>query len=617
MDHNPFVVFVGQPNSGKTTLFNHVTGSRFKIVNYPGATVDYAIGKTSVDGQPFTVMDTPGITSIIPRSDDERITLNYLTHIKTLSLTENQNPDVVVVVVDSTKPTRHLILVRQLQDAGFNVMVALTMVDIADRCFGIFNIDSLSEKLNCPVVGIDGRTGRGVNELKKAIIGASAQPKNQNPIVFPDVIPMDTLNHYYQWADALIKETCRVLPKKDQRNGFDWDKILLHPTWGLLIFAVIMFGLFWSIFTLASPFIDAIDGGFSLLAETAAAHLPQTWWAALFTEGLIKGFGAVFVFVPQIAFLFFLLSILESSGYLARGAVLIDKPLSMVGLNGKSFVPLLSGCACAIPAMMAARAIPSKKERLITLFIIPLMNCSARLPVYGLLLSLLFFSDPVKGGIGMTLIYFGSIALASIIAAIMGKVLRMKSHTEGFQIELPRWHRPILKHILVSTYDQTMAFVKKASTVIVVISIVLWVVSSYPSPEASYVMHIGSWIEPVLRPMGVDWRVGVGLILAFAAREVFVSVLALMFSVGEGQDDRLLQVLHHATSHGSNTPLFTIPSIVGLIVFFMISMQCASTVAVAKKEMGGWVLPTVMTVGYILLAYISAVITFQALSLFF
>ncbi len=614
IENSHVVVCIGQPNSGKTTLFNHLTGSRFKVVNYPGATVDYALGKIKINSKTIHIMDTPGIVSIIPRSDDEKVTLSHLTTINDLIEGHSPYPDLLVVVVDSTQPTRHLILVRQLKEAGFKVVVALTMIDIADRCFGIFNIDSLSEKLDCPVIGIDGRTGRGVEELKHTLYQECQKNPHQNPIQIPTVIAMEKLHQYYQWADAMIKETCDILPKQAQKNGVDWDRIILHPTLGLLIFLGIMFTLFWSIFTFATPFIDTIDNSFAALASTTSALLPKTWWSALLTEGIIKGFGSVLVFVPQISLLFFFLGLLESSGYLARGAVLIDKPLSLIGLNGKSFVPLLSGCACAIPAMMAARTIPTKKERLITLFIIPLMNCSARLPVYGLLLSLLFFSDPVKGGIGMTLIYIGSISIASIVAAILGRVLHLKTVPSSFHIELPRWHRPILKHVLISTYDQTMSFIKKASFTIIIISIILWFVSTYPSQHASYVMKFGELIEPMLRPMGVDWRVGVALLLAFAAREVFVSALALMFAVGEGQDERLLHVLHQATFSGSHQLIFSIPSIVALIVFFMISMQCASTVAVAKKEMGSMTLPAIMTAGYILLAYCAAVLTFQSLT---
>ena len=322
------------------------------------------------------------------------------------------------------------------------------------------------------------------------------------------------------------------------------------------------------------------------------------------------------VFIPQIVILFFALGLLESSGYLARGAVLVDRPLSMIGLNGKSFVPLLSGFACAIPAMMAARTIPNRKERLLTILVIPLMSCSARLPVFGLLLSLLFVSHPLWAGIGLTVIYVGSIVIGSVVAAIAGRFFKAETVYSGFQIELPQWRWPILKNVILQTYDQSLSFVRRAGPTIVVVGICLWALTYFPTPEASFAGDIGKWLTPSLEPMGVDWRVGVALLLAFAAREVFVSALAVIFAVQNPDSTAsMLSVLKHATFEQSSQLIFTPATIVGLVLFFMVSMQCLSTLVVAKKETGNWVMPGIMLGVYMTLAYALAVIAVQGLRL--
>ncbi|MGE4170140.1 MAG: ferrous iron transporter B [Candidatus Margulisiibacteriota bacterium] len=609
----PVIALVGHPNCGKTTLFNHLTQSHYQTVNYPGATVDYAQGHLQFNnGQRATVIDTPGIVSLIPRSEDERVTLSTL--IKLNYLIEGHpsgNPDLIVVVVDLTQPARHLALAYQLKQAGFPLIVALSMLDLTETEAHCIHPDQLATQLTtalgCPVLAFSGRTRHGVGELRATMESQLKKPSISG-ISVPASFSTEDIVAQFNWVETIVS-TCT--PNHKPVRKFDPDQVFLHPILGFVLFAGLMTLFFWSIFTLAAPAMDGIDAGFSWLIQTLnQAFGPHI---AILTNGVLAGIGSVLVFTPQLLLLFMVMGILENSGYLARGAVLMDKPLSYLGLNGRSFVPLLSGYACAIPAMMAARTIPGKKARLLTLFVIPLMSCSARLPVYGLLLSLLFIGkNPFWGGLAMTGIYLGSVVLASVVAAMAGRLMQLPKSDAGFQLELPRWRKPVFKHILPHAWNQTLSFVRRAGPTIMGVSLVLWALTHYPSEQASYAATLGHWIEPLLRPMGLDWRVGVALLLSFAAREVFVSALILAFSLST--DSSLLSTLAHATQAGTGQPLFTPASITALIVFFMISMQCASTVAVAKKEMGGWKYPAIMTVSYIGMAYLLACLCHLVLS---
>ncbi len=573
--------------------------------------MDYALSRICVESGDYcfevNIIDSPGIRSIIPRSEDEKVTRAALTQLNSMIPHASAYPDLIVSVVDATQPTRHLVLLRHLKQAGYRVVVALSMIDLAEHWST--DLSTLEQALGCPVVGIDGRTGRGIDLLKQKIAATLADPTPFSILPLPDLIPMSSLHRDFEWAKALVHSMSPA-----QNTGWDLDKIALHPVLGPSIFGITMALLFASIFWVAAPLMGGIDSAFSWLSGFLSSWLPANWIGALVTDGLIAGIGGVAVFIPQIALLFFVLGILESSGYLARGAAMVDRPLAAIGLNGKSFVPLLSGCACAIPAIMAARTISSKKQRWITMLVIPLMTCSARLPVYGLLISLLIGDQALLGGVVMAGIYIASIGLVSITAAILGRVLRMDASDSGFQIELPRWRLPIFRHIAVWTFDQTLSFIRRAGPTIIGISVILWVLSTFPSPQASFITHISQALEPVLRPMGIDGRVGIALLLSFAAREVFVSALALVFSLGPDQDTLLLSALHKATWVGTQQPMFTPATIIGLIVFFMISMQCMSTLAVAKKEMGSWKWPIIMGVCYIGVAYILSIFCVRILS---
>jgi len=378
-----------------------------------------------------------------------------------------------------------------------------------------------------------------------------------------------------------------------------------------------MTGLFWSVFSAAAPFMDWTEGFFGWLGGLAAAHLPESLLTSLLVNGVIAGFGAVAVFIPQIAILFLALGLLEDSGYLARGAMLVDRVLSLVGLNGKSFVPLLSGNACAIPAALAARTIPGHKERMLTLLVIPLMSCSARLPVWGLLLAFLVPPDkPWLGGIALTSIYLLSIAFASVAAFVGGRILRLPESNTGFQLELPMWRPPTFRTVVVSAWDRTFSYVQRAGLTILGVSVAFWAFMTFPTPERSFAYVAGQLIEPLLAPMGVDWRVGIALIAAFAAREVFVSSLAVVYSVQGAEDnvDGIIQAMRNATFDGTTQPIFTFASTAGLVVFFLIALQCMTTVVVMRRETS-----TRFALGqmaaFIALAWVLASITVQGLRL--
>lgn len=619
---NPVILLLGHPNCGKTSLFNTLTKARYKTVNYPGSTVEYALGtikhpavKSVAAKEPIHIVDTPGITSLFPKTPDEQVTLTTLSSVNRIMSDHHASPDLIIVVIDRLHLARQLVLVSQILKAGIPVIVALSKEDVSEKEGLDVNAPALASLIGTPVFSFSSKTGKGIASLLQE--ACRCLPRHSDALRRTELREFKKGNpvEEYAWAENIKKLTVRVRPNAGKR--LDPDHIILHPVLGPVIFLTLMTGFFWLIFSLAAPFIDAVDTAFAASIAFLNSRLPDMWLTHVFTEGLLAGIGSVLVFTPQIFLLFLAIGLMESSGYLARGAVLVDKPLSAIGMNGRSFVPLLSGCACAIPAMMAARTIPGKRERFLTLFVIPLMTCSARLPVYGLLLALLIRpASPVLTGLAMTGIYFGSITIASVVAAIAGRFMGIHPvDTKGFHMELPAWHRPMFKNVILHAVDQTISFCRKAGPTIAVISIALWVLTQFPSPDHSYISQLGALIEPVLRPMGVDWRVGVALLLSFAAREVFVSALALVFAVDEANTAGFFSALQTATFQNSDQLLFTPATIVGLILFFMISMQCMATLAVARKEMGGWKAPILMGGLYIVLAYIVAVIAVQGLSL--
>jgi ferrous iron transport protein B len=668
LEDNYLITLVGPPNSGKTTLFNYLSGKNYKTVNYPGATVEYSISKVQKKfNLDASILDSPGIISLASHSPDEQVSIDSLYSHPTYGI-----PDLVIVTVDSSQISRHLLLVKQLIQSKFNVIVALTMVDLLRRKGFIVSPSLLSEELKCDVVPIDGRSGSGVEELIKA---AEQNLQNNrvseliNPIPFNSNVKVEYLLDLYKEIEQIERKSVSKII--DDENHIDLnnankrlvllntelsgkinlpdqtslkiDRIILHKIWGILLFFLAMAITFTSIFWLAHPVMNLVDEAFGFLSYEALNILGNNWYGSFIANGIISGTGAVMIFIPQIIILFLILGLLEDTGYLARGAMLIDKPLSKIGLNGRSFVPMLSGFACAIPAILAARTIPNKRERFLTIFIIPLMSCSARLPVYALLLAFIF--PPEKewiAGITLAGIYVLSIAssvsVAGIINKLKNKIITAEDNS-SFILELPTYRLPKVSVVLSNAYHSTKVYFKKAGPIILILSGIIWFLTYFPdyNPKVdtnnlnreqvielqsstrlanSYAADFGKIIQPVMSPIGMDWRVGVALISSFAAREVFVSSLALIFKVTADKSTlqtSMLHEMHKATIGNTGQSLFTPATITGLIIFFIFALQCMSTMAVSRKETGSWRIPLIQFFIFTSSAYCFAVIVVNGL----
>lgn len=659
----PLITLVGPPNSGKTTLFNYLSGKNFKTVNYPGSTVEYYTckiqDKYNIEAN---LLDSPGIISLNPNSPDEEVTVNSLYNHPDFGV-----PNLVIATADASQLSRHLLLTKQLLTSGFKVILVLTMPDLLEKKGLKVNTEKLSKLLRCDVVIVNGRTGKGIedliNKIEKNLIEIDNNTQFQH-FIFPNQLSKENLINLYSEIENLTRAVIEPInfPDLEKINNnikilnpvfqepslqpdlftLKLDRILLHRRFGLIFFFLIMTTMFTSIFWLADPFMTMVDDLFSYLAQTSSEFLGNTWYSHLISDGLISGTGSVLVFLPQILILFLILGLLEDTGYLARGAMMIDKPLSKIGLNGKSFVPMLSGFACAIPAMLAARTISNKRERLLTIFIIPLMSCSARLPVYVLLVAFLTPSDkPWYGGILLASIYLFSIISSIIVASFVNKFSKKLIRTEdnsSFILELPAYRIPKLKVVLKNSYINALHYIKRAGPIILVLSLIIWFLTYMPnhSPQidstglnkdeiiqlekserlaTSYAAEMGKFIQPVMTPLGMDWRIGVSLIAAFAAREVFVSSLALIFRVTDDENiqSSLLKAMQSATNQETGKPLFTTATVIGLVVFFVFALQCISTIAVSRKETGGWRIPVLQLIIFTSTAYLFTLITVNGL----
>lgn len=576
------VLLIGPQNSGKTTLFNRLTGTYHKTVNYPGSTVSCEIGK--LKSNPKTqVIDTPGISSVVAHSEDEAITLETIADLSTLLHGHSsKTADHIVLVLDQSQLSRQLAVFLQLKEAGVNPLVVLTMEDLLKKEGKSLNQKKLEEQLGQSVYLINPKTGKGLESLLEAL--KQKNKHKETTYQFPKTLETQTLTRQFNRIETIIQ---KVVKSESEATAFDLDTIFLHPILGIVIFISIMTFFFCSVFWIAKPFMEGIDAGVGALSNAVLALYPGQLIGQVVAEGIIQSIGSLLIFIPQIFILFVLIGLMEGSGFLARGAALVDKPLSYLGMNGRSFVPLLSGFACAIPAMLATRTIQNKREKLITVSLIPLMQCAARLPVYGLLISLLVGGRSMLGGILMTGIYMGSLIIAMIVGAILNKTLKKEIGYKGFHLELPRWRVPVIKDILSYAVTQTISFIKKAGPLIIGVGIVLWALARFPSPESSYAIQIGQWLNPIWSPLGVDGLTGSAILLSFAAREVFVSALGVMTQ--------------------GNMPLFSISSSIALIVFFMISTQCGATLVTLKKETNSAKIAIATGLAYTCLAYVLAV----------
>lgn len=674
----PKLVLVGHPNVGKSTIFNSLTKGKAKVGNYPGVTVSKKSGHFfTPHGIKVELTDLPGTMSLITRAADEQLTRDTL-----LGTLPGEAPlDLVVLVVDASSLERHLALVLQVVELQFPTLLVLNKVDLAEKGGSRINRALLAEELGLPVVIMQADVEKGLLDLKQALrfpfpkpaqaswhstgptgkaqerLGGQLEslqvpsPERKAWILLSDPVlrtephpgiseeeqslARDAASHLA--AESLVAE--EVLSKQRQErvrdlaelvvSGADGksleltDRIdgeLLHPVRGWFYFAAIFFLVFWSLFTWAAGPMDLIDAGFGYLGEAVAKVLPAGPLSDLLVEGVIAGVGGVVIFLPQILFLFFFLGVLESTGYLARAAFLMDGVMSRVGLSGRSFLPLLSGYACAIPGVMAARSVPSAKERLLTILILPWMSCSARLPVYLLLIPLL-----VSGVLAQSLILFGIYFLGTASAFVAAWLLRGKvgigsDHQPDFLMELPPYRAPDFRFIFRHLAERAGSFLKKAGTIILAISVILWVLGAFPkapqeSEQAQFsysaMGRIGSTIEPLVAPLGWDQRLGTAMLASFAAREVFNSQVAISYALEEGDDEDANREQVRAEFGRS----YSLATVLSLLVFYVFALQCLPTSAVVAREVTSWRWAIGQLVGMSLFAYLAALITFQVVNL--
>jgi len=699
------IALLGNPNSGKSSLFNQLTGLNQKIGNFPGVTVEKRSGTCLMpNGISAEIIDLPGIYSIYPRSLDEQIVAEVL-----LDHHSAQTPDKIVVIADATNLKRGLLLLTQIIDIGLPTILALNMMDLVVKAGISYDLKKLSQKLGVPVVPINARNGVGMEELKKVLSQTLPIPEKSVFTIWEDAkapvkelrskIAVDNDYEAYQFLEQ--PKSLRFLSKENQslvnqiRSSYNFfpgkfqgaetiqrysviqdllnevtlkpadlswknysnrlDRILTHKAWGYLIFFGILFLIFQAIFAWATFPMDFIDAQFANLSIYLNSILPDGPLTSLLADGIIPGIGGIMIFIPQIAILFAFISILEESGYMARVVFLMDKVMRKFGLNGKSVVPLMSGVACAIPAIMATRTIDNWKERTITILVTPLMSCSARLPVYTILIALIVPDQKALGffnlqGLALMGLYLLGFLAALGSAWIMKVLIRVKERSYLI-MELPTYRLPKWSNVGLTIVEKTKAFVLEAGKVIMAISIILWVLASYgPGDklnnarenvlnesqnlrlteqglenriaayklEHSYAGIIGKKIEPLIRPLGYDWKIGIALITSFAAREVFVGTMATIYSIGSVGDDEdnttIKARLKEEINPETGGPRFTPAVGFSLLIFYTFAMQCMSTIAVVYRETKGWKWPAIQLAYMTALAYFSAFAVYQLLS---
>lgn len=590
------IALIGNPNAGKTTLFNALTGENQRVGNFSGVTVEVRSGTFfTPHGRKLRVLDLPGCYSLRANSPDEQVAVDALTG----ALPDIPKPDLVVCVADASNLERHLQLVLQVIETGLPCVLALNMIDAAERSGLRLEPEKLSEELGIPVVPMQASSGKGVLELKQAL---------RFPLPHP--AQATWLDHATD-ADAarrtFILRLCELAarrPTEHQLTVSDRaDGVLLHPVWGWFCFGAMVLVLFWAIFSLAKVPMGWIEAGQAAVAAWLENAMPAGDLRSLLIDGVLGGVGGVVMFLPQIVLLFFFIGLLESTGYMARAAFLMDGLMARAGLSGKAFLPLFSSYACAIPGVMATRTIDSAKERLVTIFVAPWMSCSARLPVYLLIVPLLLHES--EGSWRQALVLFAIYTLGTGSAFVVARLLRgrlgpdpVHSH---FMLEMPPFRMPQWRYIGRHLLDRAGSFLAKAGTLILGLSILLWALSTYPKHEGdddsaalahSAMGRIGAVIEPVVKPLGFDGRTGTAVLTSFAAREVFNSSMAILFRVDEAGDEAatrgLLRQQLAAATWPDGRPLFTPLAMISLLVFYIYALQCLPTVAVVARESGSW-----------------------------
>ena len=608
------IVLAGNPNCGKSSLFNKLTGLKQKITNVPGTTIENKVGRFNVGDKQIELVDTPGTYSFNPKSLDEKEAVKVFF--------ENPLPNTILYIADAANLKRNLFYFSQLAQHKIPMVLVLNMLDIADFKGFEIDIDRLEKELGIRVFKINARTGDGVDKLKAALAEDQFVPH----YAFGSDDDHTHESHYDSITKLLNKTT--TLKSKRELISNKIDAWATHPILGYLMFLVVLLIIFQSVFTLASYPMDWIENGFSMLSEYLSGVLPDGWVKKLIINGLIAGIAGVVVFVPQIAILFFFMGLLEDTGYMARVSFIMDKMLRGLGLSGKSVVPLLSGAACAIPAIMSTRNIENWKDRLITIMVTPLMSCSARLPVYTLLISMAIPSTMVFGFINLQALVMLAMyvlgTVAALVAAVIFKWIIKHDIPSYFIMELPIYHAPRWNNIWLNMWQKSRSFVTEAGKVILIVSVVLWFLASYgPKPnqtfsiqesvqlEESYAGHFGKAIEPTIKPIGFNWKIGISLITSFAAREVFVGTMSTIYSVGDEENFEQLREKMKKDTTSEGVPIYSLAVVLSLMVFYAFAMQCMSTLAVVYKETRSWKWPAIQFVYMTALAYVGSWVVFN------
>lgn len=622
------VALIGSPNSGKSTLFNTLTGGNQKVGNYPGVTVERKWGKLLAKGQKtdseIAVVDLPGIYSLSPRSPDEKVTVGILDG----SFKGEKKPDAVVLVVDATNLQRTLGLALELSDRSIPIVIAMNLMDEATRLGLELDLEKLSSLLHCPVIPTVALDPKRCQELNDAV--TRLRPSAQTTPVSSPNAPTEQKNlterqriaARHNRLDNILRE-CVLKPAEKNKISQRIDSILLHPVLGLPILGAILLLIFQAVFSWASVPMDLLETGIASLGALVGSYIQNPMLNSLVSDGIFAGVGSVIVFIPQILILFTFIFIMEGSGYMARAAFLMDRLMASVGLQGKSFVPLLSSFACAIPGMMASRTLSSPRDRIMTIILTPLMTCSARLPVYVLLIGAFVPNREVAFGIHLQgLVMFGLFVagiLSAMVTALICKLTVLQGQRAPFVLEMPSYRFPRFAYILRNVILRGKAFLQRAGKSILAVSIILWALSSFPkapenatAPEItySYAGQLGAMIEPIVRPLGFDWRIATGLVPGFAAREVMVGALGTVFAVADAEDEEGgMQNLQSKLQ--SAWPLATG---LALLVWYIFAPQCLATFAVMRRETNGWKWPAISFTYLLVLAYLSAFLTYQVTS---
>jgi len=613
-DRPIIVAIVGPPNSGKSTLFNRLTGLRQKVANFPGVTVEHRMGKAKLkDQHEVFLVDLPGVYSLHPRAEDEQVTHDVLKGERP----DFPKPDAVILILDATNLGRHLVLAAPILSLGLPILILLNMADDLAARGGKVDVSALAAELNCPVTLISATKGIGIESIQQFLLGTAVRLNAPPPRI--ELPVLQDVPKCRQWAAKLgIRASYKApAPPLWTRR---LDAIFLHPVAGPLIFLTIVIAVFQSIFSWAQPIMNGVQHFILGSGLWMKSVLPDTPWRSLLIDGVWSGVGSVVVFLPQILLLFLFIGILEDSGYLARAALIADRTMAKIGLQGKSFIPLLSAYACAVPAIMATRVIENKRDRTATIMIAPLMTCSARLPVYTLVIAAFVPNIPVLGhflslpaATMLSLYVLGFLAAITIARVLRSTVLR--SGRSSFMLEMPPYRWPTWQSLALRLIDRARVFLRRAGTVIFSVAVVLWVLAHLPihngkTPpiEHSYAGMVGKTIEPAIKPLGFNWKIGIGLITSLAAREVIVGTLGTIYGIeGDEPSEGLQQAVHHDLSPAGA---------VALLIFFAFAMQCFSTLAVVKRETGGWKWPIFQFSYMLALAYCGSWVAFHLTNYF-